>query len=66
MAEIINLVSSLISSVGFPVAATIVLFCLLNKETDAHLEESKGWQEVVANNTNALKELAETIKINKT
>lgn len=59
--EVLNYVVELISSVGFPIACSSIMFYLLNKEKDAHAVESKGWQEVVANNTQALEKIAERI-----
>lgn len=61
MSELIQIITELISSVGFPIACCVIMFHSLDKERDAHKEESKGWQEVVANNTCALEKVSEKL-----
>lgn len=52
-ADIVQLVSNL----GFPIACTVALFSMLNKERADHKEEVKAMTEAVNNNTSVLKQI---------
>lgn len=47
----------LISNLGFPIACTVALFAMLNKERADHKEEVKAMTEAVNNNTSVLKQI---------
>lgn len=59
-----NTVSTLISSVGFPIAACCVMFWYMNKERESHKEEINNLTTVLNANTLALTELKDAIKGN--
>lgn len=50
-----GIVTSFISSVGFPIAAFVMMWRL-------HNTESKGWRETLEHNTEALAELTKAIR----
>lgn len=51
-------VLSAISTVGFPIAACIAMFVMLDKERDNHKEEMSKVTEALNNNTIALNTLS--------
>lgn len=55
-----NDIVNVISSVGFPIAMSIILFWYLQKETENHKEETNGLKEAITK-----LELAITTLINK-
>lgn len=58
-------VTTLIGSLGFPIAACCVLFWYLNKERETHAEEMKVLTEALNSNTKIITEmkvLIETIQ----
>ena len=57
MAEVVQLVSQLVSNVGFPIACVCVLFYMQNKEREAHKEESEKWVEALNNNTKVMEKV---------
>lgn len=48
---------ALISNVGFPIFACIMMFKAMEKEKEDHKEESEKWVEALNNNTNVMKTL---------
>lgn len=48
---------SLISNVGFPIFACIMMFKSMEKEQENHKQESEKWTEALNNNTAVMKEL---------
>ena len=50
-------ITTLIGSLGFPIAACIAMFWMLNKERDQRMEEMEKFTEAINNNTLALKAL---------
>lgn len=59
----INALTSLIGSLGFPIAACIALFWYLNKERDSHDTEIKQVTEALNRNTNVLTELKTFLEV---
>lgn len=53
---------AVISNVGFPIACAIVMFWQMEKEREAHKEESEKWVEAINKNTNVIATLTEVIK----
>ena len=53
----IQAISTLIGSLGFPIAACIAMFSMLNKERDQRIQEMEKFTEAINNNTIALKAL---------
>ena len=57
MPEVVQLISQLVSNVGFPIACVCVLFYMQNKEREAHKEESEKWVEALNNNTKVMEKV---------
>ena len=53
----IQAISTLIGSLGFPIAACIACFSMLNKEREEHKNEMAKVTEAINNNTLALEAL---------
>lgn len=51
MEEIVQIISNIISNLGFPIACVVVMFWMQNKEREAHQAESKEWVEAINRNT---------------
>lgn len=49
--QIVNVITTAVSNVGFPIVCVAVLFYLQNKEREAHKEESQKLAEALNNNT---------------
>lgn len=52
-------ITTLIGSLGFPIAACIACFSMLNKEREEHKQEMQKVTEAINNNTLALTTLTE-------
>lgn len=53
---------TIISNVGFPIACAIAMFLQMEKERQAHRDESDKWVEALNKNTNVISALTEVIK----
>ena len=53
----INTIAQLIGSLGFPIAACIACFSMLNKEREERIAEMKEFTKAIDNNTIALEAL---------
>lgn len=53
----LELITSAISSLGFPIAVCIALFWHMNKQTEMHKEEIQKMTEALNNNTLAINRL---------
>lgn len=54
--------ANLISTMGFPIACTVAMWYLLEKERDAHKEETRQMTEAIANNTKIMERVLETLR----
>lgn len=59
----VEAITSLISTLGFPIVVCIALFWYVNKQTESHKEEINGLRETINENTNILTQLKELISI---
>ena len=57
----IQAITSLIGSLGFPIAACIAMFSMLNKEREEHKAEMRQVTEAIQNNTIALQSLVDKL-----
>ena len=57
----IQAITSLIGSLGFPIAACIAMFSMLNKEREEHKEEMIKVTAAIQNNTLALQALMDKL-----
>ena len=58
----IQAITSLIGSLGFPIAACIAMFSMLNKEREEHKAEMTKVTEAIQNNTLALQSLTDKLE----
>ena len=58
----IQVLSQIITSIGFPIVAAGALFWYVNKLTESHKEEIEAMRKTIESNTNILIELKELIK----
>lgn len=56
-------ITTIISTVGFPIAACVALFWYINKEREAHSEEMKSLEKSLNENTTILMQLKEVISV---
>ena len=57
----VNVITQLIGSLGFPIAACVALFYRMNKQDEQHKEEMTKITESLNNNTIALTRLSEKL-----
>ena len=57
----VTTVTQLITTVGFPIACTFVLFTYLNKEREEHTAEIKELKEAINNNTLVVQKLIDKL-----
>ena len=61
----ISTINSLIGSLGFPIACCVALFVRMNKQDEAHKEETDALKEAINNNTLALVRLSAELSTRK-
>lgn len=52
-----EIISNLISNLGFPIACVVAMFWMWNKERESHKEESDKWIEAINNNTRVMEKV---------
>ena len=57
----IDIVSQVVSNLGFPIACVIVMFFMWNKEREDHKTEADKWIEAINNNTLVMEKLLERL-----
>lgn len=57
-----QVITQIITTVGFPIVAAAALFWYVNKLNDSHREETEAMRRTIESNTNILVELKELIK----
>lgn len=62
MTDIISLIETAITTVGFPVVAFFTLVWMNNKESDRHKEETETFAEALKENSSAIQELKNVIQ----
>lgn len=60
----LSAITTLIGSLGFPIAACIACFWMLNKEREEHKSEMQEVSKAITNNTIALNTLTERLTKN--
>lgn len=58
----LSTMTTLIGTVGFPIACVIILFVYWNKEITLHREQSEKWMEALNNNTLVVQKLVSMIE----
>lgn len=61
MTEVLQIVSQLVSNLGFPIACVCVMFWQQNEERKNHAAESEKWVEALNRNTVAIERLCAEI-----
>ena len=57
----INVITDLITNVGFPIACCIALFFTISKQGKQHKEEMDKMSEAINNNTNVISKLIDKL-----
>lgn len=60
----VNVISQVISNIGFPCAMCILMYHQMNKQTESHAEEISKLTSVINDNTVATKELVTLLSKN--
>ena len=60
--EVMNDFVTLISNVGFPIFACIMMFKAMEKQRDDHKTESEKWIQALNNNTNVMQKLVDKLE----
>ena len=63
MEEIVQIVTNLVSNVGFPIACVVAMFYMQNKEREAHKAESAAWVEALNRNTDVMQKVLEKLGV---
>ena len=61
MNEVVQIISQLVSNLGFPIACVCVMFWQQNEERKNHAAESEKWVEALNRNTVAIERLCAKI-----
>lgn len=61
MEEVVQIISQLVSNLGFPIACVCVMFWQQNEERKNHAVESEKWVEALNRNTVAIERLCAEI-----
>lgn len=61
----VTAITQFVSTVGFPIAACIAMFWMVNKQNDNHKQEIDKMSEALNNNTIALTKLTDKLKEGK-
>ena len=61
MEEVVQIISQLVSNLGFPIACVCVMFWQQNEERKNHAAESEKWVEALNRNTVAIERLCAEI-----
>ena len=64
MAEV-STITSVISTVGFPIAMCIALLWYIYKQSESHKDESKAFTEALNNNTIAVQKLCDMLGVER-
>ena len=63
MEEVVQIVTSLTSNVGFPIACVVAMFYMLNKEREAHMAESAASVEALNRNPDVMQKVLEKLGV---
>lgn len=55
--DVIELIRELVSNVGFPIACACMMFYQMEREREAHKEESAAWVEAINRNTSVVEKV---------
>ena len=63
MEEVVSMVTTVVSNVGFPIACVAVMFYQMEQERKSHKEESDKWVEAINNNTKVMEKVLEKVGV---
>lgn len=58
----VNIITQIISNLGFPIACVITMFWMLNKERDAHKAETAELAKAIENNTQVMTKVLDKLE----
>ena len=58
----VNIITQIISNLGFPIACVVAMFWMLNKERDAHKAETAELTKAIENNTNVMTQVLDKLE----
>lgn len=61
----VTAITQFVSTVGFPIAACVAMFWMVNKQNDSHKQEIDKMSEALNNNTIALTKLTDKLEERK-
>ena len=59
----VNVITQIISNLGFPIACVIAMFWMLNKERDAHKAETAELTKAIENNTQVMTQVLDKLEM---
>lgn len=59
----VNVITQIISNLGFPIACVIAMFWMLNKERDAHKAETAELSKAIENNTQVMTQVLDKLEM---
>lgn len=59
--EFVEVVTNIVSNVGFPIACVFMMFWEMEQERKAHKEESETWVEALNRNTVVMEKILERL-----
>lgn len=60
--DILNTITQVITTVGFPIAMCLLIFWRMNKESESHKDEIATLKDTIAENTTILAQLKQLIE----
>lgn len=58
----VNVITQIISNLGFPIACVVAMFWMLNKERDAHKAETAELSKAIENKTNVMTQVLDKLE----
>ena len=58
----VNVITQIISNLGFPIACVVAMFWMLNKERDAHKAETAELSKAIENNTQVMTKVLDKLE----
>ena len=58
----VNVITQIISNLGFPIACVIAMFWMFNKERDAHKAETAELSKAIENNTQVMTQVLDKLE----
>ena len=59
----VNVITQIISNLGFPIACVVAMFWMLNKERDGHKAETAELANAIENNANVMTQVLDKLEM---